>query len=56
MSTKFEDFVNQYKVEPINDAKGNIQSINFLLNGETINVNIKTGTIRGFVDQPLSFI
>lgn len=56
LSTKFEDFVNQYKVEPINDAKGNIQSINFLLNGETINVNIKTGTVRGFVDQPLSFI
>lgn len=56
LSTKFEDFVNQYKIEPINDSNGNIWGISFSLNGETIKVDIKIGSVKGFTSGNIQFI
>ena len=55
LSTKFDDFKNKDKITPISDSNGNFNGITFLLNGNTIKVNAKYGSVAGYNSQDLSW-
>lgn len=55
LSTKFQDFKDQYKIIPISDSNDNFNGITFLLNGNKIKVSAKYGSVTGYNPQDLSW-